>query len=188
MINREELKCVPGAATPSKVFTCSTGDVASGAAINGRIIDRLGLGGGQIFENVMAGISVLTTVGSTAADKRITLAVKIQHGDQASGSDMADYSTGQQSADKNYFTTAETTTLQNWSTEVLALSHESTYNVIAAKRYIRAVGVVTRAAGATSTAASSIDTVNANLYVTFTKPDRTKDLSLSTSTSTSTST
>jgi hypothetical protein len=187
MINRLDGIHVPGAATVSKVFTCSTGDVLSGAAINGRIVDRLGLGGNRIFENCQVGLSVRTTVGSTALDKKITLSVKLQHGDSSGGGDLADYSTGMQSADQNFFTTAESTAYQNWSTGVIALGHQSWYNVIPAKRYVRAVGIVTRGGTTTSTAAGTIDTVNADLHLTFSKPDYAPP-SLSTSTSTSTST
>ncbi len=187
MINRQLGQHVIGVAVEQRVYTCSTGDVASAADINGRVIDRLGLGGNRIFENVSVGVAVYTTVGSTAADKRITLGVRLQHGDSSAGGDMADYSTGSQSVDKNFFTTAESTAYQNWSTGVTHLSHQSWYNVIAAKRYVRPVGVVTRGGSTTSTAASSIDILNATLSLWFNTPDYGPP-SLSTSTSTSTST
>jgi len=187
MINRNPGIVVPGVAVQQKVFTCSTGDVASGAAINGRVIDRLGLGGGAIFGVAEPFISCYTTVGSTAADKKLTLSVKLQHGDSSGGGDMADYSTGMQSADRNFWTTAETTPLQNWSTGAQFFSHQSLYEVTAAKRYVRPVGVYTRNGNTTSTAAGSIDYMYASLGVRFAEPDHYPQPS-STSTSTSTST
>jgi hypothetical protein len=187
MINRADGKYEHGIAVTNKVFTCSTGDVASGAAINGRVVDRLGLGGGRIFEYCQSGISVHTTVGSTAGDKRVTLSIKLQHGDSSGGGDMADYSTGMQNADQNFFTTAESTAYQNWTTGVMHLSHQSWYNVVPAKRYVRPVGVFTRGGVTTSTAAGSVDYMWADLHLNFSKVDYAPPL-LSTSTSTSTST
>ena len=187
MINRDVGIIVPGASVQNKYFTCSTGDLASAAAFNGRIIDRLGLGAQRIYEQAEVGISAYTTVGSTAADKRITLSVKLQHGDSSGGGDMADYSTGMQNADQNFFTTAESTAYQNWTTGVIHLGHQSWYNVIPAKRYIRAVGTLTKGGTTTSTAAGSVDGIYANLCIRFGTPDYGAP-SLSTSTSTSTST
>src|SRR5574343_913379 len=109
MINRLHGKSEPGIAVQQKVFTCSTGDVLSGAAINGRVIDRLGLGRNRIYETAEPFIHVYTTVGSTAADQRVTLSVKLQHGDSSGGGDMADYSTGMTAPDVNFRTTAEST-------------------------------------------------------------------------------
>lgn len=187
MINRNIGIVVPGSTVQQKVYTCSTGDILSGAAINGRIIDRLGLGGNRIFEDASVGITAYTTVGSTAADKRITLGVKLQHGDSSGGGDQADYSTGYQAADQNFFTTAESTAYQNWTTGVLYLGHQSWYNVIPAKRYVRAVGFLTKGGTTTSTAAGSVDYLYANLMVRFGGADYDPP-TLSTSTSTSTST
>lgn len=187
MINRVCSRYEIGSAVTNRYFTCSTGDLASGAAFNGRVIDRLGLGGNRIFENVTAAISVHSTVGSTGADKLVTLSVKLQHGDSSGGGDMADYSTGMQNTDQNFFTTAMTTEYQNWSTGIQYLEHQSWYNITAAKRYIRAVGVVTKPGGTTTTAASSIDQLLADLHLTFQTADYTPPR-LTTSTSTSTST
>ena len=187
MINRNIGIVVPGVAVPQKVFTCSTGDVLSGAAINGRIIDRLGLGANRIYETAEVALNAYTTVGSTSAIKNITLSVKLQHGDSSGGGDQADYSTGYQNTDQNFFTSADTTTLQNWSTGVMAIGHQSWYNAIAAKRYVRAVGTITKGGPTTSTAAGSIDAVWSNLVVRFGGADHSPSVS-STSTSTSTST
>lgn len=187
MINRHIGIYVPGVAVQQKAFTCSTGDVLSGAAINGRVIDRLGLGGARIYETAEPFITAYTTVGSTAADKKLTLSVKLQHGDSSGGGDMADYSTGMTNADQNFWTTAESTAYQNWSTGVQFFAHESWYNVIPAKRYVRPVGVWTRGGSSTSTAAGSIDYMYVNLGVRFGGAD-VDPPTTSTSTSTSTST
>lgn len=191
MINRLHGKSEPGIAVQQKVYTCSTGDVASGAAINGRVIDRLGLGRNRIFEFAEPFIHAYTTVGSTAADQRVTLSIKLQHGDSSGGGDMADYSTGMQEPDLNFRTTAESTAFQNWSTGAQFYGHDSEYNVIAAKRYIRPVGVFTRNGSSTSTAAGSIDNAYVTLGVRFSGPEHSYSQSWvgnSTTTSTSTST
>lgn len=191
MINRLTGFTVPGVAVQQRAFTCSTGDVLSGAAINGRVIDRLGLGRGRIFECAEPFIHAYSTVGSTAADARVTLSIKLQHGDSSGGGDMADYSTGMQAPDANFRTTAESTAYQNWSTGVQFYSHNSDYNVTAAKRYVRAVGVFTRGGSSTSTAASSIDNMYVTMGINFSCPDHADSQSgslSSTSTSTSTST
>lgn len=191
MINRLSAKNEPGLAVQQKTFTCSTGDVLSGVAINGRVIDRLGLGRRRIYEGAVACISAYTTVGSTALDQKVTLSVKLQHGDSSGGGDMADLSTGMQAPDANFRTTAESTAYQNWSTGPQFWGHDSEYNILAAKRYIRPVGVWTRGGSSTSTAAGSIDNMYVNMSVTFLSPDHTDSQSWqsnSTSTSTSTST
>lgn len=188
MINRSVGIHVPGAAVTNRVFTCSTGDLLSGAALNGRVIDRLGLGGNRIYENCEVAMTAQTTVGSTAADKKITLSVKLQHGDSSGGGDMADYSTGQTNPDQSFWTTAESTAYQNWSTGVMAFAHQSWYNIIPAKRYIRGVGVATKGGTTTSTAAGTVDQVLVGLNLTFRTPDVSAPQTLSTSTSTSTST
>jgi hypothetical protein len=188
MINRDVGIHVPGAAVTNRVFTCSTGDLLSGAALNGRVVDRLGLGGNRIYENCEVAMTAQTTVGSTAADKKITLSVKLQHGDSSGGGDMADYSTGQTNPDQSFWTTAESTAYQNWSTGVMAFAHQSWYNIIPAKRYIRGVGVATKGGTTTSTAAGTVDQVLVDLNLTFRKSDVSAPQTLSTSTSTSTST
>lgn len=187
MINRQYGLNVPGIAVQQKVFTCSTGDVLSGAAINGRVIDRLGLGKNRIWEYAEPFIHCYTTIGSTGLDQRVTLSIKLQHGDSSGGGDMADYSTGMQSPDASFQTTAMSTAMQNWSTGLQYWSHDGEYNVIAAKRYVRPVGVFTRGGTTTSTAAGSVDGAYITMGVRFASPDH-ADSASSTSTSTSTST
>ncbi len=191
MINRLSGVSVPGVAAQQKVYTCSTGDVASGAAINGRVIDRLGLGRNRFYETAEPFIHAYTTVGSTALDQKVTLSIKLQHGDSSGGGDMADYSTGMQSADAIFRTTAESTAYQNWSTGPQFWGHDSEYNVTAAKRYVRPVGVWTRGGTTTSTAAGSVDNQYVTLGVRFGGPDMADSQSgslSSTNYSTSTST
>lgn len=188
MINRHGYgRSLQGTAVQQKVFTCSTGDVLSGAAINGRVIDRLGLGSRYNFLVACPSINVYTTVGSTAADQKVALSIKLQHGDSSGGGDMADYSTGQTPADRTFLTTAQTTPMQNWSTGPQFFDHEGLYEITATKRYIRAVGTWTRGGSSTSTAAGSIDYQYANLGLKVMGADN-QPFSDSTSTSTSTST
>lgn len=187
MINRNHGRTVPGVAAIQKLFTCSTGDVLSGAAINGRVIDRLGLGSKYMFRAVAPAICVHTTVGSTAADQKVALDIKLQHGDSSGGGDMADFSTGLQPGTRTFLTTAMTTPMQNWSTGAKFFDHRAEYEITAAKRYVRAVGTWTRGGSATSTAAGSIDTQYAYLTLNFKEADNSPFVD-STSTSTSTST
>lgn len=178
---------VQATAVQQKVFTCSTGDVLSGAAINGRVVDLETLPGGRRFRVANPYINVYSTVGSTGADKKTTLAIKLQHGDSSGGGDMADYSTGQQPADAAFNTTGDSTTMQNWSTGTQFYSHAGSYEISAAKRYLRAVGTWTRGGSSTSTAAGSVDYAFLNMGIAFQEADRDPS-AYSTSTSTSTST
>jgi len=186
MINNELGRSVPGS-VPVNLFTCSTGDVLSGAAINGRIVDRLGLGARYNFRAVQVALHVWSTVGSTAADQKVALDIKLQHGDSSGGGDMADFTTGLQPATRSFLSTAMTTPMQNWSTGLQFFDHVADYEITAAKRYIRPVGTWTRGGSATSTAAGSIDRHYAYMPLNFKEADN-LPFADSTSTSTSTST
>jgi hypothetical protein len=113
--------------------------------IEGRVIDRLS----DLFTKDIPLVAcpatfLNSTRGSTQLDRKLTLGVKLQHGDSSGGGDMADYSTGSQPADKVYFTSARTTAFANWSTGALKFqSNAAFYDLRAAKRYIRAVHSVT---------------------------------------------
>ena len=187
MINRNIGRVVPGLTVEQKLFTCSTGDVLSGAAINWKVIDRLGLGAKYQFRAVTPFIHVYSTVGSTAADQKVALDIKLQHGDSSGGGDMADFTTGMQPSSRTFLTTAMTTPMQNWSTGLFSFDHGGEYELTAAKRYIRAVGTWTRGGSATSTAAGSIDTQYAWMGLAFKEADNSPFVD-TTSTSTSTST
>jgi hypothetical protein len=146
--------------------TCSTGNQApfgtgttgnvvqssQGAeGIAGRVIDRLSDLYTKDLPLVAAPFTHLySSRGSTAADRKITLGVKLQHGDSSGGGDMADYSTQAQPDDKNFFSTARTTEMIAWSTGALRLmSNASYYDLRAAKRFIRAVHYGSKNAGTT---------------------------------------
>lgn len=188
MINRQPGKIVHGLAVQNKAFTCSTGDVASGAAINGLVIDRLTLGNQRIFGCAEPFIKAYSTLGTTSTGLGVltTLAIKLQHGDSSGGGDMADFSTGMQSPDANFLTSQQTTSFQNWSTGPQYFAHQSYYEVTAAKRYVRPVGTWTRSGFTTSTAGA--DNMYVDLGVRFGSADVASFPFSSTSTSTSTST
>jgi hypothetical protein len=187
MINRHIGRSIPCLAATQKVFTCSTGDVLSGAAINGRVIDRLGLGARYQFRAANPFLHVTTTVGSTAPDQKIALDIKIQHGDSSGGGDMADFTTGLQPATRTFLSTFMSTVMQNWSTGQQFFDHNGEYEITAAKRYIRAVGTVTRGGVTTSTAAGSIDFAYADMGINFKEADN-APFTDTTSTATSSST
>ncbi len=183
--------------TVRTVYTCSTGDVASGAAINGVVFDRLGLvssvavarrfGKNDYGFNVQPFCWVWTTVGSTQINRTLQIDVKLQHGDSSGGGDMADYSTQDQPATSVLWNGAMTTDMQNWSTGVsIHGSNPCDYELTGAKRYIRAVGIVTKVGNSTSTAAGSIDLANALLGITL--EDYTYSYPAAASSSSSTST
>lgn len=121
---------------------CSTGyDYVSGAAANGAIIDLESLDHGGVRYRVgTVAATMWSTVGSTAADKKITMSVKLQHGTSPSGGDMADYSTGFIPDARIFNTSDMTTPMSAWSTaDFKAGGPLNAWDLRAAKRYIRAV-------------------------------------------------
>ena len=152
-------------------ITCSTGQIAGSGGffstmastanlvastdgavgISGAIIDRLGdLLGHTRFTVAMPTTFFHSTRGSTGADRKISLGVKLQHGDSSGGGDLADFSTGSQPTDKVYFSTARTTDMANWDTTgssggARLSSPSAYYDIRAAKRFIRAVHLVYKA-------------------------------------------
>lgn len=182
MIDRSVgLKVVPALDYgPVSVFACSTGDVASGADINGVVIDRLGLqstaGGPHLSQydrmlNAAPFMVAYSSVGSTAANAKVTLKTRLQHGDSSGGGDMADLakpsaSDGSKSVD--YGLAAYTTAHQNWSTGIRRFaSAPNSYDLNMAKRFIRAVGTLTVPGNTTSTAAGSADLFKVYMGVVF---------------------
>src|SRR5438309_512616 len=95
-----ELPVMVHALDQKAVFTCSTGDAQTSSAINGQIIDLLSLGTGRDFEAATPFIDAYTTWGSTALDRAMSFAVKLQHGTSSAMGDAADYSTGQTPANR----------------------------------------------------------------------------------------
>ncbi len=176
------------------VFTCSSGDVLSGAAINGRVIDRLGL------VNPTAGAVALgtrdkalcvepfcfaTVQGSTSTLKNVGVDIKLQHGDSSGGGDMADYTTQDQPATANYFNAAMTTDMLGWTTgSMVVASNPAQYELTGAKRFIRAVGGVTKFGVSTSTGTDGMPVV---LGLDFREFTYSNPNPVSTSSSTSTS-
>ena len=157
---------------PQQVFKCSTGDVLSGAAINGEVADRRFLG--RMYNAASPYLEAWTTVGATSTgERRITLDAKLQHGDSSGGGDMADLSTGMQAAARTFGSDAMTTDYKVWTTGALRLNGpEGMYDLRLAKRYVRPVGVVTKLGPfATSTAAGSIDRIWAKVGLVLESPD-----------------
>lgn len=174
-----------------RVFTCSTGDIASGAAINGAVIDRLGLGGAtgvnvlnqaEYVETAEPFCLAWSTYGSTAPNQLVSIQVKLQHGDSSGGGDMADFytpggtcstspsagETSYLSPLRNYFSTAMTSDMRAWTTGAMKYTNNPfSVSLNVAKRFVRAVGFVTKTFGATATAAATTDQLNAVLGIRF---------------------
>lgn len=151
--------------------TCSTGfDVFSGSEVNGRIFDRLGVDFDSRPLMVTIGAGLYSTVGSTEADQKVQLAIRLQHGASSNGGDMADYvpagSTGP-AATITFGTSALTTPEAGWSTEDKVLhSNGGTYNLMAANQFLRVVITGTLNRESTTTSAGE-DTRNLVGYANF---------------------
>ena len=113
--------------------------------VAGRIIDRLASDLTTRYKVAIPQALLQSTVGSTEADRKLTLGIKLQHGDSSGGGDMADYSTGNQPSDRVLFTTARTSDMAIWdaalSTGPIAgvETLPAYYDIRAAKRFVRAV-------------------------------------------------
>jgi hypothetical protein len=176
------------------VFTCSTGDVLSGAAINGKVVDRLGLVtsvagatalGTRDRALIVEPFCFATVQGSTSTLKNVGVDIKLQHGDSSGGGDMADYTTQDQPVTAQYFGTAMTTDMVNWTTGTfVAHSNPAQYELTGAKRFLRTVGTVTKFGVSTSTGTDGMPVVLGLDFreFTFSNPNP-----VSTSSSTSTS-
>ena len=186
------------------LYVCSTGDSTGNAAVDitglgtalvangGAIIDRKAFP--ETYSLAEPYLQVYSTIGSTNADKKVLIDVKLQHGASSAGGDMADYSTGstgQWPARRTLFTSAETTPMSHWTTEAVNVSsNPGAYDITGASRYLRLVGNVDMSTGyGTSTStAGSVD----NMYVTggirLGQPSNEPPANDACSTSTSTST
>ena len=150
MIVRQRIKVVE-AVSAQRVFSCTTGDVVSTSAINGSVIDRLGLG--RLYTIGVPFAVARQVLGSTEVDQKVTIAVKLQHGDSSGGGDMADYTTRNQPDDAIFNTSAMTTPIAAWSTDPARMeSAEGAYPLVAAKQYVRPVITVTINSETTATA------------------------------------
>lgn len=159
--NKTTASAMVSAGTLGALSTVDRGKlfVAGMASGNGRIIDRLRFPIGARYGAVAIGAYIASTRGSTEADRKLGVGVKLQHGDSSGGGDLADYSTGNQPDDRQYFSTARTTDMLQWdeaesSGEVFAVSNPGYYDLRAAKRYLR---VVARAGKSRVTTESSGD-------------------------------
>ena len=117
------------------------------ASVNGRIIDRLRFPIGARYGGATVSAYIASTRGSTETDRKLGVGAKLQHGDSSGGGDLADYSTGCQPDDRQYFSTARTTDMLQWdgsesTGEVFAVSNPGYYDLRGAKRYLRVVARV----------------------------------------------
>jgi hypothetical protein len=165
MINRNVDKPVPAFTGVSVVFPVnSTGEIASGAAINGEVVDRLGqvfASTPQVGKSDFAQVAkpfawAWTTVGSTEANQQVLIDCKLQHGDSSGGGDMADLSTQENAVQRVYYSTAYSSVFLAWSTAAKRMhSNVSDYQISSAKRFLRPVTTVTIGFAATSTVAGA---------------------------------
>ncbi|MFQ5878542.1 MAG: hypothetical protein ACE5JH_12820, partial [Acidobacteriota bacterium] len=139
------------------VSDCADGaDATGGAAINGNIIDRLALG--RSYHSATP-FMVGHGLASTAANKKLSIEVKLQHGASSAGGDMADYSTGLIPAATVFNTSVESSEHSRWTTgaqRVYAPSAAIAYDLRGANRYLREVITPTTPGNTTSTAAADV--------------------------------
>jgi len=183
------------------VITCSTASApfastgyfaaastwASPASINGRLIDRLGDRLTQNYPVAMPAAYLYSTKGSTEVDRKLSLGIKLQHGDSSGGGDLADYSTGSIQDDAVFFSTARTTDMAAWTTGTLRGTTKPTYyDLRAAKRYIRTV--VTASKNRVTTETSGDEAFHVGGVITFLGADSLPANAWTSAGSTSTST
>lgn len=119
--------------------------VAIGAAettVFGRVIDRLRQPLGPLYLAAVAQAYIHSTRGSTEADRKLTIGIRMQHGDSSGGGDMVDFSTGSTPATRTWFSTGRTSDMSVWdgtesTGEVYAASNPGVYPLIGAKRFVR---------------------------------------------------
>lgn len=165
--------------------SCSAGgDVASGTAVAGRVIDRTLIGRGYAYAYPYA---TFNGPQSTEVDQKVALDVKLQHGDSSGGGDMADYSTEHQPATATFMTTIMSTDMVYWTSGALkGESYPGIYDLRGAKRYIRCAATPTINFQATAT--STADQLHLSGGIVFLgadeEPGKVNDGLFSTSTST----
>lgn len=108
----------------------------------GRIIDRTAFPIGTRYQVAAPAAYLHSTRGTTDADAKVTIGVKLQHGDSSGGGDMADYSTGNQPDDRQFFSTARSTAHASWDAtlstgEFYGVSNPAYYDLRGAKQYLR---------------------------------------------------
>lgn len=147
---------------------CATIDSTQGAAITGDVIDRL-----EFRQNYNAVLPFMVGVGygTTFANKKVTQAIYLQHGDSSGGGDMATYSTDQNPRTLTFQTSAETTPMASWTTgQQRFYTADSPYGALGLKRYVRAVGTQLIAGGNTTSTADT-NVIKTVLGLCFLSPD-----------------
>jgi hypothetical protein len=131
--------------------------------------------------------TIFTTLGSTFANRRLTVVTKIQHGDSSGAGDMADLINAVSTAPyatASYWSTAMTTEHTNWTSGLqYAAGLSPSYELGQfCKRYIRPVSIVTVPGNTTGAG----DVWYVNMGVRFSEPWSSPPIASTTSTSTST--
>ena len=132
-----------GVVTPIADSTADAIITAAGESTAfGRVIDRTRFPIGANYSYAVAGAVLHSSRGSTEADRKITIGVRVQHGDSSGGGDMADLSTGSDAETRQYFSTARSSDHASWdgsesTGELYAASNPAVYDLRAAKRYLR---------------------------------------------------
>jgi hypothetical protein len=149
---RELPKIVYGVQGTVSYTSSPAGTYRSSTDINGAVIDRLALG--REYNGCMP-FGTGSGAASTEADAKVTMGIKLQHGDSSGGGDMADFSTQSTPTDAVFGTSAQTTPMDLWTTGAMSVfTRSGVYDLRAAKRYIRPVLTPTIEFNATSTTAS----------------------------------
>jgi len=193
-VNTNLGKTVPGLSAVTTVYTCSSGSVASGSAVNGDIIDRLGvktrqLSPGEVYNVAEPFASIFSTAGTTFANRRTSLQVKLQHGDSSGGGDMADLVTAASTAPGRtllQWTTAVSTDYSAaWSTGTVQMgSLSQSYNLSQfCKRYLRPVAIATLPGNTTGVGDVFYINMGVRFSEAYSKPSNQGIWSTSTSTS-----
>lgn len=163
----------PGATRSTADVIVSTGGASTWAF--GEVLDRLGPPLGARYRVAMPSAYLYGSRGSTEANAKVVLALKLQHGDSSAGGDLADYSTANQPADRTYFSTGRTSNMLTWdaslSTGVLvANSNPAYYDLTGAKRYLRVGVSVTKTL--VTTESSGFEHARVGASVAFAGADR----------------
>lgn len=168
-----DLLSTAGSTTPVPNKLHATADAVITACAEttafGRTIDRLGPELNNMIHVVaMPQASAYASRGSTEADRKFTIAVRIQHGDSSGGGDMTDYSTQNVPATRQYFSTARVSDQANWDTgyssgPLQAISNPAYYDLRAAKRYIRVAVPVLKNRVTTESSGDEHARLNANI-------------------------
>lgn len=139
----------------------------------GRVIDRIGSPLGTLYHVAMPVVMLNSTRGSTDPNRSLGIGVKLQHGDSSAGGDMVDYATGSQPADRIYFSTARTCDQLGWefagrsTGPFQGASNPASYDLRAAKQYIRTVARLALIARTATTEATGDEGSRVSAAITF---------------------